>query len=117
VKNEGISWILQLGKLLEVQRFRLTDKTGDAKREILLVRFWQSSFLLQGLVQTLSDGAVGAISTHKDVTLVDRVVACGGLDPLVILCDRQYSFSEKDLVGWDKRQQEVIEHWPGHNIV
>lgn len=93
--------LLQDRKHFWIQRPCLSNKTSTTKRQILLIRFWQSTLLLQRLIHSLSNSTVSTICANKDITLKHPVV--GGLDHHLAFLFQNVddSSSKEDLGGGD----------------
>lgn len=113
---EGTQRLLELGKVGEVDLCGLAHKTGRVERQVFLVRLGQSSLLSQSLVHTLTDSAVGAIGSDKNVSLIGVVVSSLDLDSLLLLRDGEDALAEVDLFCGDQLQQEIVEQWARYNV-
>ena len=86
----------------------LANKTGAVEGQGHVVRLGQLVLVEQTLVQTLTDTAVGAISTDQDVGVVACVVRAPYHHTLTVLEQREDLLAHADLVCRYETAQDVV---------
>jgi hypothetical protein len=62
-------WVLEFRELFGIEGQSLSNEANATEREGPIVRRRQLAFLLQVLVETLTDATVGSISAYQNIAL------------------------------------------------